>query len=133
MSRREDILAAFKTVLTGLAGGRVYRSRKEQIPDLPAIVIEPARVSMMEQPIGISDQSLTVAVQVLAKGDVPDSAADTTLSSIHAAVMADITLGLGSDVQVSQDVEIEWDLEEFDHVRAILLYRVRYRTAIGAL
>lgn len=132
MSLRESILAAFQTKLASLAEGRVYRSRKEQVPTLPVIFIEPSRATCIEQPLGMLEHDLVVYVVILAKGETPDSAADATLADAHAAIMADITLGLGADVQVMQQVETDWNFEDYDHAQIILGFHVNYRTAIGA-
>lgn len=131
MSTRETILAAFATQLAGVAGGRVYRSRREQIGTLPAVIVSPDSASGEEFVLGSTDHDLTVAVFILAKGDTPDSAADATVVAVHAAIMGATDLGLGSDVQVSQRFETEWDFEDYDYVRVILRYRVSYRTNSG--
>ena len=100
MSTRETILAAFATKLAGVAGGRVYRARREQIPTLPAIVIEQAGMQSDETVLGMTDHLLTVSVAVLATGETPDSAVDATLTAAHSAILADFTLGLGNEVNL---------------------------------
>lgn len=77
MSKRESVLAAIATLLTDLASGRVYRSRREQLPDLPCIVIEPESESTLEGPIGRINATLTVAISVFYQGDIPDQSGDT--------------------------------------------------------
>lgn len=128
MSTRETILAAFATQLASVASGRVYRSRREQIPTLPAVLILPRGGRSVEFVLGVMDNELTVSVGVLAKGDTPDTAADATLLAVHAALIADRSLGLGNDVQLLPDFEYDPDFEDYDYCQAPHLYRVTYRT-----
>lgn len=132
MSTRETILAAFATTLASVASGRVYRSRKEQLPTLPAVIITPDNATSVESVLGMMDHELSVSVSVYAKGDTPDNAADATLAALHTALTAAPTLGLGNDVQLLPGVECEWDFEDYDYVRATHRYHVTYRTATGA-
>lgn len=135
MSQRETILAAVAATLVtaNVASGRVYRTRREQLPTLPAVIVEPRGELAEEAVIGMSDAELSVAVAVYARGDIPDQAADTTLAAVHAALMATPQLGLGSDVMVMPKRDINWDVEEYDTARVTLNYTINYRTAIGAM
>lgn len=133
MSTRETILAAVATALAGVAGGRVYRSRREQLPTLPAVIVEPLSEVAEETVLGLTDRRLTVGVQVLAKGDTPDNAADATLAAVWSALAVANALGLGSEVQIEPMHEIDWDFEDFDHCRASLRVGVIYRTATGSM
>lgn len=133
MSTRENVLAAIATALSGLASGRVYRSRREQLSTLPAIVIEPERESASEEALGVTDRRLDVAIAVYANGDIPDNAADSTLAAAWAALYATPTLGLGSNVQLEPGHAVEWDFDDFDYVRAILRVTINYRTTTGGM
>lgn len=135
MSTRETILAAFASALSGVAGGRVYRERREQIAasGLPAVVVEPRSEEIGENVIGRADHRLEVVATIYASGDVPSTAADATLAAVHAAIMADPGLGQGSDVQVDPNARIDWDIESYDEARAALTYTINYRTALGAM
>jgi hypothetical protein len=133
MSTRENILAAFATVLASVAGGRVYRSRREQLPTLPAVIIRPLSESAEETVLGLTDRRLLVAIGVLAKGEIPDSAIDTTLAAVWTALAPANALGLGSEVQIEPAHEIDWDEEDYDYGRATLRITVIYRTAIGSM
>jgi hypothetical protein len=133
MAIRENILAAFATTLGALASGRVYRSRMEQLPALPAIVIEPEAEEAAEQLIGVMDAELQVTVWIFAKGDTPDNAADSLLSSVHSALCADLTLGLGSDVQLLPRRRVSWDFDKYDEARVAVRYSVFYRTTFGGM
>lgn len=127
-STRETILAAFATVMSSVASGRVYRSRKEQLPTLPAVIIEPVSASASELALGAVDHDMTVSVAVYAKGDTPDNAADATLLAGHTALIADRSLGLGNGVTLMPDFSTDWSFEDYDFVRAVHTYRVTYRT-----
>jgi hypothetical protein len=133
MSTRETILAAIATALSGVASGRVYRSRREQIGTLPSVVIEPQSDNGGEAVLGVQDRSLNVDVSVYASGDTPDAAADAVIGAIWSALVAAPTLGLGSNVQLDMQPTVEWDYEDFDHVRAIVRVTYLYRTALGSL
>lgn len=133
MSTRDTILAAVATALSGVAGGRVYRSRREQIPTLPAVIIEPISEDAEERALSRMDRLLSVGVSVLAKGDTPDNAADATLAAAWAALYAAPDLGQGSDVQIDPRHTIEWDFEDYDYCRATLRVSVMYRTLPGGM
>lgn len=133
MSTRDTILAAFATALAGVAGGRVYRTRREQLPTLPAVIVEPTSETAEETVLGLTDRRLSVGIQVLAKGDTPDNAADATLAAAWAALAVANALGLGSEVQIEPAHEIDWDTEDYDYGRATLRVTVIYRTATGSM
>jgi hypothetical protein len=131
MSLRESVLAAVaaKLVAAGVASGRVYRSRQEAIETLPAVTVEPVAEQVGESVIGLLDRTLSVAVAVLVKGDTPDSAADSLVEAVTAAMMADRTIGLGSEVQVASEHDIRWDFEDFDLARVTVTFQISMRTA----
>lgn len=133
MSTRESILAAMLTALSGLANGRVYRTRQEQLSTLPAIVIEPQQDTTTEYVLGRADSRLTVNVSVFAKGDIPDSAADAALASVWSTLFATPSLGLGDGVQLLPDREVIWNFDDYDYGQAILRVTYLYSTAIGAM
>lgn len=133
MSTRETLLAALQTALSGLAGGRVYRSRKEQMPTLPAIVVRPESEEDPGDLLGVTDTVLTVAIEIYARGDIPDQAADVTLSAVYAAAIASPDLGLGSDVQILPGRSVTWEIENYDDAGVTLRLRILYRTAMGAM
>jgi hypothetical protein len=135
MSQRDAILDAVKAklVAANVAAGRVYRSRREQLETLPAVEIEQGGMQSGELAIGVTDHQLIVTVAVVAKGDTPDSTADPVLLAAHAALMADLSLGLGNDVQLRTSWETaEPDIDNFDYVRHVHRYQVDYRTSTGA-
>lgn len=134
MSTRDDILAAFVTTLTtaGVASGRCYRSRREELPALPAVVVEPDSETAEEAMLGVMDAELLVSLSVYASGDTPDNAADATLAAAHAALMADLSLGI-ADAQILPRREVDWQFENFDNARVTARYSVAYRTTFGSM
>ena len=134
MSARESILAALQALLAPLvAAGCIDRSRREQLPGLPAIVLRPGREVANEQLMGVTDRRLSVQVEVYASGPVPDAAADAVLAGAWAALAANRSLGVGIDAIVEGDHEIGWEFAATDQVRATLTVYVNYRTAFGAM
>lgn len=128
MSPRETLLAALQTTLSGLCAGRVYRSRKEQLPALPAIVIRPATEIDLGEMLGVTDATLTVAIAIYAQGDIPDQAADAVLADVLTALKTADPLGLGSDVQIKPARRIDWAFEAWDDAEVTLTIEISYRT-----
>lgn len=128
MSQRETILATLRTSLSGLCAGRVYRSRKEQLPALPAIVIRPDSEEDSGEMLGCTDATLSVAIAIYAQGDIPDQAADPVLADVLAALKTDATLGLGSDVQIKPERRIDWAFEAYGDAEVTLRLEISYRT-----
>lgn len=133
MSTRDNILAGFATALSALASGRVYRERKEQLPDVPAIVITPADETAEEKMLGVMDAELVVNVDLYVRGDTPSAAADSLLSSVHSALCADLSLGLGSDVQIQPSRRVRWEQDNYDEARVTVTYTVFFRTTFGGM
>jgi hypothetical protein len=133
VSTRENILAAFATTLGALASGRVYRERKEQLPAVPAIVITPANEEASEQLLGVMDAEISVNVELYVRGDTPSNAADSLLSSVQSALCADLSLGLGSDVQLLPRRTVRWEQDNYDEARITVTYSVFYRTTFGGM
>lgn len=138
MSKREQILAAIRTSLNGTTGvgARIYRSRVEPLArqESPAIIVEPLK-DRAEQNTSLPtlDWSLLVRVAVIIRANVPDQAADPTVESLHAKIMADLTLGgLAMDIQ---PVQVEFQTVEADVPAGVVMcdYLVRYRTSVTNL
>lgn len=137
MSLRESVLAAIQSALVAanVASGRVYRSRTAALVTLPSVTVEPESESATEEVLGMLTRTLTVVVYVFAAGSPPDSAADATLALVESTLLADRTLGLGSEVQVLSPIETTWDFDpeqsgSYDHTRIGLRFTVSYRTAL---
>jgi hypothetical protein len=137
-TKREQVLTAIRTALTGTTGvsTRIYRSRVEPLArgESPAIVIEPVSDSAQQNTsLPTLDWSLTVRVAVIVRGDVPDQLADPIVESAHAKIMADLTLG-GYAIDV-QPQSVSFDLIEADQTAGVIAleYLVRYRTSVTNL
>ena len=137
-TKRETILAAIRTALIGTTGvsTRIYRSRVEPLArgELPAIVVEPA-TDTAEQNTSLPtlDWTLTVRISVIVRGNVPDQLADPIVESLHAKVMADLTLG-GHAYDV-QPLAVSFDIVEADQPSGVIScdYAVKYRTRVADL
>ena len=137
-TKRETILAAIRTALTGTTGvsTRIYRSRVEPLArqESPAIVVEPVSDSAEQNTaLPTLDWSLTVRIAIIVRGDVPDQVADPIIESAHAKIMADLSLG-GYAIDV-QPISVTFDLQEADQPAGVvsLDYLVRYRTSVTDL
>ena len=137
-TKRERILAAVKTALTGTAGvgTRIYRSRVDPLSrgESPALIIEPVS-DTPEQNTSLPtlDWTLRIRVVVIERSDVPDQAADDTIEDMHSKLMADLTLGgLAIDIQPAQT---SFELLEADQPAGVIFceYEVRYRSQVADL
>ena len=138
MTKREQILAALRTALTGTAqvGTRIYRSRVEPFTrgESPAIVIEPVNdTAQQNTALPTLDWSLTVRVTIIVRGNVPDQLADPIVQSAHGKIVADLTLG-GYAIDV-QPAGVTFEMIEADQPAGVvsLEYLVRYRTSVADL
>jgi hypothetical protein len=137
-TRRETVLAAMRTALTGTTGvsTRIYRSRVEPMAraESPAIVIEPVNdTAQQNTSLPTLDWSLTVRVSVIVRGAIPDQLADPTVESLHSKLMADLTLG-GVAIDV-QPQSVSFEMVEADQPAGVIScdYLVRYRTSVANL
>lgn len=138
MTKREQIIAAIRTALTGTAqvSTRIYRSRVEPMArqESPAIVVEPLEdTAQQNTSLPTLDWSLTVRIAVVIRANVPDQAADPIVESLHSKLMADLTLGgLAMDIQ---PLRVEFQVVEADQPAGVVMcdYLVRYRTSVTNL
>ena len=137
-TKREQVLTAIRTALTGTTGvgTRIYRSRVEPLArqESPAIVIEPiSDQAQQNTSLPTLDWSLTVRVAIIVRGNVPDQLADPIVESAHARLMADLTLG-GYAIDV-QPQNVAFELMEADQPAGVISldYLVRSRTNVADL
>ena len=137
-TRRERILAAVRTALTGTTGvsTRIYRSRVEPMAraESPAIVVEPVSDSAEQNTsLPTLDWSLTVRVAVIVRGAIPDQVADPIIESLHSKLMADLTLG-GYAIDI-QPQSVNFEMVEADQPAGVIScdYLIRYRTSVTNL
>lgn len=137
-TKREQILQAIRTTLTGTAGvgNRIYRSRVEPLArsESPAVIVEPLK-DRCEQNTSLPtlDWSLLVRVAVIVRANIPDQSADPVVDSLHSKLMADLSLGgLAIDIQPFQ---VEFQAIEADVPAGVVMcdYLVKYRTSVTDL
>jgi hypothetical protein len=137
-TRRETILAAVASTLAGTTGvsTRIYRSRVEPLTrgESPALVIEPISDTAEQlTSLPMLDWSLTVRIAVIVRGNIPDQLADPTVESLHAKLMADLTLG-GYAIDI-QPQAVNFEMVEADQPAGVITcdYLIRYRTTVANL
>ena len=137
-TKREQILAAITTALASTVGvdGRVYRSRVTAVQraESPAIVVEPiSDTPTQNTSLPTLDWRMRVRVSVIVRGDVPDQLADPVIESMHAKMVADLTLG-GLAIDVQPD-EVSFNLVDADQPAGVIFndYIVQYRTSVASL
>lgn len=135
MTRREQILAQIATQLGTITSATVYRSRVEPLArgESPAIIVEPRQDQATQSTIPRLDWSLTVAVSVFVRANVPDQAADAIVQQVHAKMMQDLTLGgVAYDVQPQS---VAFEMIEADVPAGVVTceYVVLYKTALTDL
>jgi hypothetical protein len=137
-SKRETILAAVRTALTGTTGvaNRIYRSRVEPVSraESPALVVEPlSDTAAQNTALPTLDWSMIVRITVIVRGVVPDQLADPIIQSLHSRLMADLTLG-GYAIDV-QPIGVTFNFTEADGAAGEIQcdYRVMYRTSVTNL
>ena len=133
---REQIVARIATTLAGTTGvgTRIYRSRHEAFArnEAPAIVIEPGADQCQAPAVSHRrlDWTLSVTVAVYSRGSIPDQAADPTINSLHAKLMADRTLGgLALDI-LPVSVVPSFESSDLPSAWTVCTFTVRYRTLI---
>lgn len=138
MTRRENILAAIRTALTGTTGvsTRIYRSRVEPIAraESPAIVIEPVKDdATIQTQLATLDWSLRVRITIIVRGAIPDQIADPILQSLHTKIMTDPTLG-GYAIDI-MPLAVNFVFMEADGTAGEIQcdYRIMYRTSFTDL
>lgn len=130
-SIRELIVQSFMTALTGaVPAAQIHRSRRTAIQrsESPAIVVQARREDPEVRESGGTNRILTIGMEIIARGDAPDSIADATVVEAHQRVMADTTLsGRAIDLQ---EISTEWEITEadLDAVVVTVIYQILYRT-----
>lgn len=135
MTVRESILSACVALCTPLVNGGVYRSREAALAraEGTGILIKPDEETVEFYAAVHAKRALVVDFTVLARGQVPDQVADPVVQALHAALMADQTLG-GLVARVIEE-GTKWDFEEADQtaVAVSVRYRLLYLTPASSL
>jgi hypothetical protein len=133
---REQIRNTFATLLSGLAGGRVYTSRVYPVDVLPAIGIFANSETSTQDPVLAAsrlNRDVDVVVEIAAEAiaDV-DATVDGIASSVEAQIATNPTLsGIAVDVTlIGTTIEID-DAGDLPLAFARLTYRAWYRTTAG--
>jgi len=137
-TKRERILQALATALVGTTGvgTRIYRNRVEPFPreESPAIVIVPFKdTPAPNTSLPFLDWTFRVRFVVVSRANVADQAADPTISSMHAKLVADLTLG-GLVIDV-QPAPVDFEFVEADTPAGVITceYIIKYRTTVSSL
>lgn len=137
-TKRESILTAIKTAVTGTVGvgARIYRSRVVPLArgESPAIVIEPISDSSVQNTsLPTLDWTLRVRVAVIVRAEVPDQTADPIIEDMHSKIVSDLSLG-GYAIDV-QPESVSFELLDADQPAGVISceYVVRYRTSVSDL
>jgi hypothetical protein len=130
-SKREAIMKRIAAVLAGTAGvsGRVYRSEPEALDrdNHPCILLRWTNEQATPETVLQSERTLTVYVDILVRGDVPDSLADPIAQSVHALLMADPRLnGLALDTMLG-DASFEYESADQTAGKLTHEYMVKFR------
>lgn len=132
-TRREQIIAAVRTAITGTSGvgTRIYRSRQEAFTrdELPSILIEPVQDTGNQIVVPLYDWELLLRISVMASGSIPDQSADSVVQSMHSLLMVDDTLG-GLAMEIfPAGVNFLFGEADMNRVTVSCDYRIRYRTS----
>lgn len=127
MSLRREIVFAMREALARVLPDKVVYCRREQIGDLPALVIRIEAEENNPEVIGVHDATLTFAVDCYVRYDGADGDGFDLIDAIDQSLRADPTLGLGSNVQITPARRSVWDYDGFDDIRITTLYEVQYR------
>ena len=138
-SKREQIIAALKTTLSGTTGvsTRIYRSRIEPLTngESPAIVIEPVtdEPSINSSTYLKIDWTLRIRIVVIVRGTVPDNIAAPTVESLFTKVLNDPTVGgLAKDIRPATQT---FEVLDADQPAGLITceFEIDYRTSYNNL
>lgn len=134
MSARELILQEVVTKLLTVTSA-VYRSRVVALTrgKLPAVVVTPESEDIEQLARSLTSRKLTVNVAIHARGDIPDQAVDTLAGNLHAALLADDTLG-GKCARIIEG-STNWQFSDADGtaLEMTISYTVVYSTKSSGL
>lgn len=136
-SQREDILALIKTTITPATGisSRVFRGRPDpvRISETPCIFLNLANDVPNYDQLNFMEWNTTVRIEIVVRGDAPDTLVDPIAKSVHSLLMADRSLGgIALDVLPAEQ---RMDIITGDKPIGVLscLWRIRHRTEQNSL
>ena len=136
-SIRDQILSRAATVLAGVSGAQIYRSRETSITRAVSPAITILFGSEQDKRMGAATDAheLRIVVAIFVRGDPWDSLADPVALQAHSLLMADALpgsagglAGLGVDLR---KVSTETEAEEADRTAGTLVvtYHATYLTS----
>jgi hypothetical protein len=134
-SVREQILVKLATLLTAAGGFTFYRSREAPVSREEGLVgsLVPEEEAVGYQASRQTLRTLVVKVTIIARADVPDSLADPALVAIHAAIMADPTLGGLCAIVVDESTRWTFEVADRNAAAIEMRYRIKYATRFNDL
>lgn len=135
-SVREQILAYLLTLIDNSAAFDSFERTREAPIARSEGVVGTLKPEEEENEYKANRQQLlqfVVVVTVVARGDVPDSIADSYLVAIHKAVMADLQLGGLAALVIYESTKWDFEVADRNAVAVEVRYRIRYSTAVGDL
>ena len=132
---RESILTAIVTLAGGVPNAVAYRSREAAFSrdEGVAICIRPDEEVVQTTAAGMAVRDLTISVEVIARGPIPDQAADSAIANFHALMMADQTLGGLIARAIEESTKWQFEVADQTAVAAEIRYRLRYLTITSTL
>lgn len=137
MSIREDILLALKALAETAVGASatVYRSRSAALArsEGSAVLIQPDEEAVQAVSQFRVVRDWTIVISVLTRDRIPDARADPIIALVHAALIADQTLG-GRCARIVEQGS-RWGFAEADQDAGSLdvRYVIHYLTPANAL
>lgn len=132
---REQILIYLAGRLQTATGITFYRSREAPVTRAEGMVgiLWPEEEQIDYRASRLSMRSFVVRIAVIARADVPDSAADMAVAKIHGAITGDLTLGGLCGLVVDESTKWNFELADQNAVAIEMRYRIRYSTAFSDL
>ncbi len=131
-SKRETILAAITTLLETIPGtGGVFRAKQPPIvrDDNPIIVFDWSGEIPNETVIPFMDWQLSVRIEIVARGIIPDQVADPIINLVYAALMSNPTIS--GNAMDTFPVQVGNNPVEVDNGGTVIImdFRIKHRTA----
>ena len=140
MHKAKRILDAVTATLTGLpsTGSSVQQSRAYALENLPALTVRLGAMETAQELSSVTDSTVTIAIDIIVRGtaDLLDDALLQSHAEIHAALLADPSLGLDFVVDVNPGGLSEPEMEQGSHKPTALCtatYQYRFRHLAGSL
>jgi 1,6-anhydro-N-acetylmuramate kinase len=141
MTAREQILSAIAALLAPVPNITFYRSREAAIARSEGNTVdlrpEEESVELRTANLPIVRRNLTILVTLIVRGSDPsvsaDQIADPLVEALHAALMADRTLGSLCDLVLELSTRWIFELADQTALAAELRYIVRYATSANDL